>query len=383
MTDKTKKNILIVAGEASGDLHGSRLVSAIKDLSPDISIQGIGGTRMEKAGVDILFTSSQMAVVGLTEVFSKLPTILKASGKLKSILKKDRPDLLILIDYPDFNIHLAATAKRCNIPVLYYISPQIWAWRSRRIKKIAKRVDRMAVILPFEKDFYQNSGLDVEYVGHPIMDSSHDNEDKDHAGIDLNTEKDTPVLGILPGSRKEEITTLLPVMIKAAEKLLPAYPDLQCILPLAPTVSADLIHSITADSPVDIKISQGNIYKALSVCDLAFVASGTATLEASIMEIPMIIMYKISQVSYWIGKKVINVPHVGLVNLVAGEEIVPELIQDDANPDTLTHNAVNILEDDKLRENMVKSLRKVKEKLGRGGASEKTAKMALDMMGKA
>ena len=240
----------------------------------------------------------------------------------------------------------------------------------------------MAVILPFEKDFYKNSGLDVEYVGHPLMDNIHDNTDKDPAEID-NIWKGSPIVGILPGSRNEEIKTLLPVMIEAAENLLTDYPDLQCILPLAPTVSADLIDSIIADSPVDIKISQGDIYKALGACDIAFVASGTATLETSIMEVPMIILYRVSPLSYWIGKKVINVSHVGLVNLVAGEEIVPELIQDDANPDALTHSAVNILEDDKLRENMVISLRKIKERLGKGGASEKTAKMALEMMGKA
>ena len=243
-----------MAGEASGDLHGANLVRAMKAMDPDIHAQGIGGEKMEEAGVNILVSSSDMAVVGLTEVFSKLNNIIRASFNLKSMLKNNPPDLLVLIDYPDFNINLARTAKNSGVPVLYYISPQVWAWRRGRVKKIAERIDRMAVILPFEKEFYLKSGknIKVDYVGHPLLDSIPEKESRDDIRKRLDINGEGPVLGLLPGSRNEEIKNLLPSMIGAADIISRRYGNLKCVLPIAPTISPDLIQSVIGKSPLSI-----------------------------------------------------------------------------------------------------------------------------------
>jgi lipid-A-disaccharide synthase len=374
------KDVLIVAGEASADLHGSNLVRAIKTLDPAIGFYGIGGKQMEEAGVKILIPASDMAVVGLTEVFSKLPKILKAHRTLKNLLKNRPPDLLIPIDYPGFNIHLAGLAKRYEVPVLYYISPQVWAWRTGRVKKIAKRVDRMAVILPFEEGFYKERGVDVEYVGHPLLDSVPQHLDRDEMTRKMDLENAYPVLGLLPGSRNEEIGNHLPVMIKAVEILSFHYPHLRGLLPVAPTIPPELVQSFLKQSSAEIRISQSSIYDTLTVCDLALVASGTATVETAILGVPMVLVYRASKITYWVGKRVIKVPFLGLVNLVAGEQVIPELIQDDVTPDRLAQAAFEILEGGQKRENMIEKLGMVKERLGRGGASKKTAKIAIEMM---
>jgi len=374
------KRVLIVAGEASADLHGSNLVKAMKRLDHQTSFYGIGGKKMEDAGVKILVSSSDIAVVGLTEVLSKLHNITGAYLKLRSILKSSRPDLLILIDYPDFNINLARIAKRSNVPVLYYISPQVWAWRRGRIKKIARRVDRMAVILPFEEEFYLKRGTEVEYVGHPLLDSIPRRLSKAEVIEEMGLKNAYPILGLLPGSRREEVRNLLPFMIKAADMLSSRYQDLKCVLPLASTVSPDLVQSFIRQSSMEIRISQGDIYKTLRACDLAIVASGTATLETAIMEVPMVIVYRVSPISFWIGKMVVKIPYFGLVNLVAGEEVVPELIQDEVTPNRLAHEAISILEGGRRKENMIKKLRLVRERLGSGGASERTARIAMEIM---
>ncbi len=372
---------LIVAGEASADLDGSNLVRAMKALDPHLAFWGIGGRMMEEAGVKILVPSSDMAVVGLTEVFSRWRTILKAYFQLKSILKQVCPDLLILIDYPEFNIPLARQAKRFNVPVLYYISPQVWAWRAGRTKKLACRVDRMAVILPFEEGYFRQKGLTVDYVGHPLLDAIPAGLNKREAMMQLDLEGRSPIIGLLPGSRKEEVIRLLPPMVKAAELLKTRYPRLTCVLPCASTIPAGLIESIVSLSTVSIKIIEGDIYRALSACDFALVKSGTATLETAIMGVPMVIVYHISPISYWVARMAVKVPFVGLVNLVAGEKVVPELIQNDITPENLVRETVDILESSDRRENMIKKLREVRERL-REGASEKTAQIALEMMAK-
>ncbi|UCF56958.1 MAG: lipid-A-disaccharide synthase [Deltaproteobacteria bacterium] len=378
--DRKSKRVLIVAGEASADLHGSNLVRAMKRLDSSTTFWGIGGKQMEEVGVKILIPASDMAVVGLTEVLSRLHRIAKARLELKNLLKNNPPHLLILIDYPGFNIHLAGVARRYKVPVLYYISPQVWAWRTGRVKKIARRVDRMAVILPFEEDFYRKKGVDVEYVGHPLLDSIPNHLDKDEITQKMGLENAYPVLGLLPGSRNEEIRNLLPIMVKAVEMLSSRYPYLKCILPIAATIKPDLVQSFLSQSRVEINISPGDIYETLTACDLALVTSGTATLETAIMGVPMILVYRVSPLTFWVGKMVIKVPHLGLANLVAGESIIPELIQNDVTPDRLTHEALEILECGQKRENMIQKLGKVKEKLGGAGASERTAKIAMEMM---
>lgn len=377
---KKTKDVMIVAGEASADLHGSNLVRAIKRLDPAIDFYGIGGKQMEEAGVKILIPASDMAVVGLTEVFSKLPRIERARRTLKNLLKNNPPDLLIPIDYPGFNIHLAGQAKRYKVPVLYYISPQVWAWRTGRVKKIAKRVDRLAVILPFEEHFYRERGVEVDYVGHPLLDSIPQDLDKDEITRKMDLENAYPVLGLLPGSRNEEIKNHLPVMIKAVEILSSQYPRLRGLLPIAPTISTERVQSFLKESSAEISLSQDSIYRTLAACDLALVASGTATVETAILGVPMILVYRASAITFWVGKRVIKVPFLGLVNLVAGEQVIPELIQNDLTPERLSREALGILEGGQTRENMIGKLGMVKERLGRGGASERTAKIAIEML---
>jgi len=373
------KLVLIVAGEASADLHGSNLVRAVKAKDPAVSFWGVGGRKMEEAGVKILVPSSDMAVVGLTEVLTRVPVIAGAYFRLRSILRRHRPDLLILIDYPDFNISLAGSARRFNIPVLYYIGPQVWAWRRGRVRKLARRVDRMAVILPFEEAFYRDRSMAVDYVGHPLLDSVPLEEEKGDSLRALELEGG-PILGLLPGSRREEVLNLLPSMLEAAEILQARHPGLKALLPLASTIQPDLVETLIKRTPISVKVLQGDIYRILSACDLALVASGTATLETAIMGVPMVILYKVSPLSYWIGRMVVKVPHIGLVNLVAGRQLVPELIQGDVTAEKIAREALAILEGRQVRENMVRDLRWLKERLGRGPASQKTAEIALEMM---
>jgi lipid-A-disaccharide synthase len=382
MSNMNKAHILIVAGEASGDLHGAALVRELKKLDPSVTVQGIGGRKMEEAGVDIIVPSSEIAVVGLTEVFSKLHNIYKAHRDMRRLLNQTRPDLLILIDFPDFNISLARTAKRFNVPVLYYVSPQLWAWRSGRAKKLAARVDKMAVILPFEKEFYRKTGvdLDVEYVGHPLMDAIPSGLDRAAIFRELGLVEGRAVMGLLPGSRTAEIKNILPAMIGAAEILSKRNNTLQFILPLASTITKELIDSFINRTSLKIIVSRRDVYSILGVCDLALVASGTATLETALMGVPMVVAYRVSPLSFRIGKMVVSTPHVSLVNLIAGREIVPELLQDDVTPQKLAERASVILENDAYRKEMIMNLGKVRESIGERGASEKTAKIAVDII---
>ena len=372
-----------MAGEASADLHGAGLVEMIKQLRPETDFCGIGGKNMERAGVHILVYSSEMAVVGITEALVRIRTVLKAARRLKAILRETRPDLLILLDYPEFNLYLSRFAKRLNIPVLYYISPQVWAWRKGRVKKIGKRVTRMAVILPFEKEFYRKRGVQVDYVGHPLMDRCRETAvfEQDSQRM-LDESSDGPFIGLLPGSRKEEIRNLLPEMVRAVGILKRDYPRIQCLLPLADTIPQDFIHPFIENAPVNIRIREGEVHETLSRCDLAMVTSGTATLDTAIMAVPMVVVYRVSRLSYLAGKALIRVPFISLVNLVAGRRVVSELIQDNLTPETLAYEAGTLLENRILRERMKRDLIEVRKLLGRGGASEKTAAIAVEMMEK-
>jgi len=334
---------------------------------------------MEEAGVEILFSSSEMAVVGFTEVFSRLRVIRRAYLELKSVLSDENPDLLIVIDYPDFNLLLAGAAKKCHVPVLYYISPQVWAWRPGRVKKIADRADRVAVILPFEQQFYRERGVEVDYVGHPLMDIVPDRLCKEEILRSLGLSDKGPIIGLLPGSRREEVTRLLPVMLGAAEAMCRARPGTACLLPLAPTIDPDLVHSLIGGSSLPIRILD-DMYSVLAASDLVLVASGTATLEAAIMQVPMVVVYRVSPLTFWLGKMVVKVPFICLVNLIAGERIVPELIQGEVTPERIAMESEHLLASGPERESMVNRLKKLKELLGGRSASEKTAAIAVSMM---
>ena len=375
------KRVMIIAGEASGDIYGAHLVSAIKELDPCIEFFGLGGPEMRRVGVRIMHQLSAMAVVGMTEIVPKIRYIFRVSQEFKNSLKSIPPDLLILIDYPGFNLHLAKKAHLLDIPVFYYIPPQVWAWREGRVKKIAERVDRLAVILPFEKKFYQKHGLKAEYVGHPLLDISSLTHDKKEIKERLAINNRTPILGLLPGSRDDEIESLLPEMIGAAEILSQDFPRLSCVLPLASTVREHVVAPYIKKAKVAIKIGRLDTKEVLKIADLALIASGTATLEAAIMGTPMIIAYKVSFLSYVLSRFLVKVSHIGLVNLVAGKGIVPELIQGKATSLCLAEEALAILKNDDLKKDMKKDLKVVREQLGQGGASKKAAQIAWEMMG--
>jgi lipid-A-disaccharide synthase len=373
---------MIVAGEASGDVYGARLVLALRERNPDIAFSGLGGHEMQGAGVRLIDHFSALSVVGLTEIIPRMGHISRVLRSLKKTLKIDRPDLLVLIDYPGFNLNLAKKAHALGIPVFYYIPPQIWAWRAGRIKKISQRVDRVAVILPFEKEFYSKHGLEVDYVGHPLLDlpppSKDEGEIRTELGIGSERE---PIIALLPGSRAEEISRLMPVMIGAAEIISRSFPRLCCIVVLAPSVGEDRVKSYFESVPIDIRVGRSDTRELLKIADVALIASGTATLEAAITGTPMVIAYRVSSLTYMAGRFLAKVPYIGLVNLVAGRAIVPELIQGEATGDRLVEECLAILEDGRIRKNMKRDLQVVREQLGHGGAAKRAAQIAADMMG--
>ena len=374
------KKIMIVAGEQSGDLHGSNLVRAMHRIDPDLRFYGIGGRKMREAGVELIADAADMAVVGLTEVVGKLGMILGVMRRMKLALKKLKPALLILIDYPDFNLLLGKAAKKNGVRVFYYISPQIWAWRKGRFHKLRKVVDKMAVILPFEEQVYRQVSMDVSFVGHPLLDVVKTKYARQEALSKFDLQDGITTVGLLPGSRKGEVSKLLPVMLKAARILMQSRPPVQFILPLADALDRDFVEEMIRQESVPVRVVPNEIYDVIGVSDIVVVASGTATLETALLGTPMVIIYKVSPLSYYVGTKVINVTHIGLANLIAGKTIVPELIQDDANPNRIAAEVIGILADESRMQRIKEELNQIREKLGSPGASEKAARLACDML---
>ncbi len=374
------KKILMVAGEASGDLHGAHLLEAIRQIDSGIQFFGVGGERLERGGMRILFPAHALSVVGLTEVFSKLPSILKALREVEKFIRQQRPDLAILIDFPDFNLRVAKMASRWGIPVLYYISPQVWAWRRGRVRLIARRVKKMVVFFPFEVPFYRAAGVDVEWVGHPLLDMVKPKLSKEEAFAKFGLDPQKRTVGLLPGSRMREVERLLPPLLETAHSLHQIIPDLQFVIPLAPGFTEETLSPWIGRSPISVKLIQNWTYDVMNISELLILASGTATLEGAILGKPMIIIYKVSLLSSWVGRALIRVKHIGLVNLIAGKAIVPELIQKDVNPKRMTEEALRILKDSVLRQNMVKSLQEVRDRLGDPGAAQRAARIVLSLL---
>ncbi len=374
----TKPCVAIIAGEASGDQHGAKLVKALLKRQPDLFFCGIGGPALRQAGVRIVLDAAELTVVGITEVLSKIPGIWKGMGVIKKLLKSLKPDLLILIDFPDFNLHIAAGAKKLGIPVLYYISPQIWAWRRGRGKRIGKLVDHMAVILPFEEQYYREFDVPVTFVGHPLLDDA-----LPAAGQALKVGlQDPPVIGLVPGSRENEVTRLLPLMLAAGDILKQRLKHVTFMISQAVSVDRELIQTIVNRHPgwgnVDV-VSDG-VERVFKRCDGIVAASGTVTLQAAIYGTPMVIIYKVSPVSAWLARILVRVPNVGLVNLVAGRELAPELLQDDATGDNIARAIENMLQDETELNQLRRRLIALREVLGGAGASDRVAELALGMI---
>jgi lipid-A-disaccharide synthase len=376
------RRIMIVAGEASGDIYGADLVREALKLDPDLQFFGIGGVRMREAGVQTLVDSSEMAVVGLIEVIKHFDVISAAFRKLKQIVLNDSPDLLILIDYPGFNLRLAKVAKKAGVKVLYYISPQIWAWRQGRVKKIARLVDHMAVILPFEAPFYEQAGVPVTFVGHPMLDLVSVTLDRTAAATSFSLDPSHKIVGLFPGSRHNEIERLLPVIIAAAVKLKEQFPDIQFILPLASTLRSDDIVPLLSAANLDVTTTRDRIHDMIRACDAVISVSGTVTLEIALVGTPMVIIYKLSPLTYQLAKRLVKVDNIGLCNIVAGETVVQELIQDQANPEEIAAEIGKLLTDHAYHSAIVSKLGEVRAKLGRGGASVHVAGLALALCGR-
>ncbi|MFH1216938.1 MAG: lipid-A-disaccharide synthase [Pseudomonadota bacterium] len=372
--------VMIVTGEASGDLHGAHLVAALKEMIPDLSVCGMGGKELRGQGVEILYDAARMAVVGLVEVLAHLSDIRKAQKILEQELRANPPDLLILIDYPDFNLLLAAKARKLDIPIFYYISPQVWAWRSGRVKKIGRLVDRMAVILPFEKEFYRKKGVEVDYVGHPLLDSVKKTLSRDKFCEVHGIAADHVLVGLLPGSRKKEIRSMLPVFLQTITKLQTLHEKMTVLLPLALTLSVEDLYECGLDrDSAAIRVIIDNRYDLMGACDLALATSGTVTLELAILDVPSVVSYKVSPLTWFIGNMLVDVDFASLVNLVAGKEVVRELLQKDATTDNLCAAMEEIWPGCKKRDQVLRELSEVREKLGKGGASRRAAEIAISL----
>ena len=365
------KKIFMVAGEVSGDLHGSHLMEAIRRLDPEVQFVGVGGEAMERRGMRLLCHSHSLSVVGITEVLLKLRFILKVLRELKASLDRERPDLIILIDFPDFNLRLAKAGHQRGIPVLYYISPQVWAWRPGRVKQIARWVKKMVVFFPFEVPIYNAAGVDVEWVGHPLLDIVKPSLSREEAFKRFALDPERPTIGLLPGSRTQEVERLLPALLSAARILQREIPSLQFIIPLASGIRKETLSPWIQSASLPVKLVEGCTYDVMSLSELLIMASGTATLEGAILERPMVIIYRVSFLSYWIGRALVHVNHIGLVNLVAGKGIVPELLQDDVNPERIASEALRILRDPALRKEMAESMAGVRKSLGEPGAAKR------------
>ena len=374
------KKILMVAGEVSGDLHGAHLMEAILRIDPKVQFFGVGGERLERMGMKLLYHSQSLSVVGITEVLFKIRSILGALRGLKQSLDQERPDLIILIDFPDFNLRLAKIAHGKGIPTLYYISPQVWAWRPKRVKLIAQWVRKMVVLFPFEVPFYEAAGVDVEWVGHPLLDIVKPTLSKEAAFQRLGLDPKRKTIALLPGSRIHEVKRLLPPLLASAQLLEKEIPDLQFVIPLASGIHQRLLSSWTRNISLPVKVVEGWAYEVMNLAELLIAASGTATLEAAILGKPMVIVYKVSFFSYWIGRALIQVDHIGLVNLVAGKEIVPELIQKDVNPQRIAEEALRILRDPILRRRMSESMAGVRQSLGEPGAAQRAAGIVMSLL---
>lgn len=379
---QANQRVMIVAGEASGDLHGSNLLRAAAEAYPQLDFYGVGGEKMKECGCHILFPSDELSVMGVQEVIGCLPRILKRFKELKKLLQSiDKPDLLVLIDFPDFNLRLAKVAKTNGIPVLYYISPKVWAWRSGRAKVIADRVDRLALIFPFEPEIYQSLGVQADYVGNPLLDEFSQCQPKGDLRQRLGLANDVQVVGIFPGSRKSELQYILESLVKTATLIKAEKPGTKFIVPIAPSLSREEISAAFAGQQLSVCFVEENIYEVAAACDAVLTVSGTVTLQIALTRTPMAIVYKVAPLSYAIGRRLIKIEFAGLTNIVADSGIVREFIQDDAEPAAMCHEIIRLLDDEEYKSQMRADLEDVCQRLGDPGCSQHVADIVAEMTG--
>lgn len=371
---------MLSAGEASGDLHAANLFRELKQLIPNLRGIGMGGTRMREAGIEIRFDSTHLAVIGLTEVIRHYGEIRRALRLMQRIACEEKPDLLICVDYKEFNFRLARKAKNCGVKVLFYVSPQVWAWRPGRVKSYGRIVDHMAVIFPFEVPFYEAYNVPVTYVGHPLAGKVKPSMGRAEAMERFGLSGKGPVIGLLPGSRINEISRLLPVILGAAGRLAHEFAEARFLLFRASSISDELLQSDLARSDLPVRMVEGQQYDALQCCDAVITVSGTATLEVALLGVPMAIVYRLTPISYWLGRVLVRIPYIGLPNILAGRHVVREFIQHDATAENIAGEIARILRDRDYAEAMRLSLRRIRDDLGDANGAAKLAHLAADML---
>lgn len=368
--------ILISAGEASGDIHAAAVTAAIKKIDSSAQVFGMGGEALRAAGGEVLFDIKDHGVMGFVEVIKKLPDLFKLRSDFAKVMDERKPDCMVVVDYPGFNMKLAKLAHDKGIPVVSYIAPSAWAWNKGRAKNVAKIVDKVACIFPFEYDVYKEAGAPVEFVGHPLLDIVHPSMEKAEATAWAGKESGRPLVLIMPGSRLMEIEKMLPNLLAGAKLLQEQMPQVQFAMPRAGTIPVELLQDKIKASGLTVKITEGHNYDLFSVADLALATSGTVTLEAALCGLPSIIVYRTSALNAFIARRVINIPNIGLPNIVAGRQILPELLQEDFTPEKLAATAAELLRpESRLRLN--EDLAYMKQRLGEPGAVGRVAQLIL------
>jgi lipid-A-disaccharide synthase len=374
--------VLLSAGEASGDRHAADLFSALKQLVPGVRGIGMGGAAMRKAGVDLRCDSSGIGVIGLVEIARHYGEIRAALRLMQDIVREEKPDLLICVDYKEFNFRLAKAAKACGVPVLFYVSPQVWAWRPGRVKTYGRIVDHMAVIFPFEVPFYEAYRVPVTYVGHPLAGKVKPTLNRKAAREKYGLSGNGPVIGLLPGSRANEIKRLFPVILEAAGRLAREFEGARFVLFQAPSVTDAALQDRLAECGLDLRIIKGQDYDALHGCDAVITVSGTATLEVALLGVPMAIVYRLAPISYWLGRLLVRIPYIGLPNILAGRHIVREFIQHEATPENIAGEIGKILREPAYAAAIRRELHGVREKLGERNGTAELARLAAEMLGR-
>ena len=372
--------ILISAGEASGDIHAAAVTAAIKKIDSSAEVFGMGGDALRNAGGEVLFDIKDHGVMGFVEVLKKLPDLFKLRDDFEKVMDERKPDCLITVDYPGFNMKLAKLAHDKGIPVVSYIAPSAWAWHKSRAKKVAKIVDKVACIFPFEYDVYKEAGAPVEFVGHPLVDIVKPKMSQEEAMAFAGKEKGKKLILLMPGSRLMEIEKMLPTLLEAAKLIKKQLPEVSFVMPRAGTIPISLLEEKIKASGLEVKITEGNNYDLFSVADLALATSGTVTLEAALCGLGSVIVYKTNPVTYFIAKLVVNIPHIGLPNIVAAKSVLPELIQNDFTPAKVAQEALALLESERNAK-MKEGLAYVKERLGKPGAVGRVAELVLKIAG--
>ena len=372
--------ILISAGEASGDIHAAAVTAAIKKIDSSAEVFGMGGDALRNAGGEVLFDIKDHGVMGFVEVLKKLPDLFKLRDDFEKVMDERKPDCLITVDYPGFNMKLAKLAHDKGIPVVSYIAPSAWAWHRSRAKKVAKIVDKVACIFPFEYDVYKEAGAPVEFVGHPLVDIVKPKMSQAEAMAFAGKEEGKKLILLMPGSRLMEIEKMLPTLLEAAKLIKKQLPEVSFVMPRAGTIPISLLEEKIKAYGLEVKITEGNNYDLFSVADLALATSGTVTLEAALCGLGSVIVYKTNPVTYFIAKLVVNIPHIGLPNIVAAKSVLPELIQNDFTPAKVAQEALALLESERNAK-MKEDLAYVKERLGKPGAVGRVAELVLKIAG--